>query len=68
MFDAERFTDDCLAALKEKIPHAAVKEIVARAQRMGPKDPGGTRVRSRTCKAGLRRIEPAPSCSQAWNS
>src|ERR671911_628523 len=31
MFDAERFKEDCLAALQEKTPHAAVKEIVARA-------------------------------------
>ena len=31
MFDAERFRDDCLAALREKSPHAAIKEIVARA-------------------------------------
>ena len=31
MFDLERFQEDCLSALKEKSPHAAVKEIVARA-------------------------------------
>jgi predicted metal-dependent enzyme (double-stranded beta helix superfamily) len=31
MFDDERFIEDCLAALREKTPHAAVKEIVARA-------------------------------------
>jgi predicted metal-dependent enzyme (double-stranded beta helix superfamily) len=31
MFDLDRFKEDCRAALKEKSPHAAVKEIVARA-------------------------------------
>jgi predicted metal-dependent enzyme (double-stranded beta helix superfamily) len=31
MFDGERFKEDCLAALGEKTPHAAVKEILARA-------------------------------------
>jgi predicted metal-dependent enzyme (double-stranded beta helix superfamily) len=31
MFDAERFREDCCAALREQAPHAAVKEIVARA-------------------------------------
>lgn len=31
MFDADRFKEDCLAALRETTPHVAVKEIVARA-------------------------------------
>jgi predicted metal-dependent enzyme (double-stranded beta helix superfamily) len=31
MFDAERFKQDCRAALQEKNSHAAVREIVARA-------------------------------------
>jgi predicted metal-dependent enzyme (double-stranded beta helix superfamily) len=31
MFDAERFKEACRAALQETTPHAAVKEIVARA-------------------------------------
>ena len=31
MFDIERFKEDCLDALKEKSPHGAVKELVARA-------------------------------------
>ena len=31
MFDLERFREDCLVALQENSPHAAVKEIVARA-------------------------------------
>jgi predicted metal-dependent enzyme (double-stranded beta helix superfamily) len=31
MFDLERFREDCLVALQENNPHAAVKEIVARA-------------------------------------
>jgi predicted metal-dependent enzyme (double-stranded beta helix superfamily) len=31
MFDAERFREDCLAGLREKSPHATIKEVVARA-------------------------------------
>jgi predicted metal-dependent enzyme (double-stranded beta helix superfamily) len=31
MFDTERFKQECISALREKNPHAAIKEIVARA-------------------------------------
>jgi predicted metal-dependent enzyme (double-stranded beta helix superfamily) len=31
MFDRDRFIEDCRAALKERTPHAAIQDIVARA-------------------------------------
>jgi hypothetical protein len=31
MFNTQQFIEDCCAALKENNPHAAVKEIIARA-------------------------------------